>query len=497
MQQRMPITRRKFIVSASILVLNAALGPADSALAKASKYKIIYKLNGGELPEATKLFVKQGRTLPIKKLSTPTRYGYSFVGWCENKELSVQAKCIVGDKCKATRRIYAKWETVNYSITYNLNGGELPKDPPVVYTIEELPLTLLTPTKCENLAFAGWHTDDVPEVSLSAISDLSLGNLNLFANWQPCWSEVSERRTAQIASEKTAKSLTLLHFSDIHGSQADLERIVAFIDAHPNLVDAAICTGDLVTARFKDGMEFWRNVPGANRILTCIGNHDYLTSDEWDWSMHQTMSACAEAYIDPFVESWGENIEHLPNTTYYAKDFRTQQIRLIVLDCTLLEGDMFDQTTWFEQQLANAKESAFAVLVAFHYPSTRLASLRCQFTTRHDPYTGSTFSDYDKLIKSFVDNGGEFVCYLTGHIHQDRVTYDPDTPDQIDIGVSCASSDEAQNRYDNIQRTKGCFSQDLFNLVRIDRTNREITIYRIGADTDDDGHKRETCTINY
>lgn len=85
--------------------------------------------------------------------------GYNFIGWYTSP-LNIGDKIETIDASTLTNYIlYAKWELINYSIEYELNGGEVATPNPTTYNIESENITLNNPTKvvvsvvCE---FLGW-----------------------------------------------------------------------------------------------------------------------------------------------------------------------------------------------------------------------------------------------------------------------------------------------------------------------------------------------------
>ena len=84
-----------------------------------------------------------------------------------------------GDK---TVTLYVNWEPVNYSITYNLDGGTQ-TNPKTTYNIETSTFTLVNPTKT-GYTFAGWTGSNgtTPQTSVS-ITKGSTGNKTYTANW--------------------------------------------------------------------------------------------------------------------------------------------------------------------------------------------------------------------------------------------------------------------------------------------------------------------------
>ena len=89
------------------------------------------------------------------------------------------ANLATGDK---TVTIYVNWVPVNYSITYNLDGGTQ-TNPKTTYNIETATFTLVNPTKT-GYTFAGWTGSNgtTPQTSVS-ITKGSTGNKTYTANW--------------------------------------------------------------------------------------------------------------------------------------------------------------------------------------------------------------------------------------------------------------------------------------------------------------------------
>ena len=79
--------------------------------------------------------------------------------------------------------LFAKWQPVEYTITYNLNGGSLAEGAQNSYTIEDLPLFLKNPVR-DDYSFSGWYkTDDYSSEKLNFITDISDKPIILYAKW--------------------------------------------------------------------------------------------------------------------------------------------------------------------------------------------------------------------------------------------------------------------------------------------------------------------------
>ena len=152
---------------------------------RAITYEIEYELNGGSLAEG--VTNKETYTVETENftLNNPQRAGYTFKGWTgtdlEEKTANVSiAKGSTGD-----RQYEANWEAIEYTITYDLDGGNLleGKTNPETYTVETDGFTLNNPVK-SGYTFLGWTGTDLAEKTVSvSIAQGSIGNRSYKANW--------------------------------------------------------------------------------------------------------------------------------------------------------------------------------------------------------------------------------------------------------------------------------------------------------------------------
>ncbi|MDE6285315.1 MAG: InlB B-repeat-containing protein [Bacilli bacterium] len=140
-------------------------------------YNISYDLNGGENN------VNNPDTYTINNnitLLNASKNGYEFKGWYSDSEFKTQVNEITkGSMGEIT--LYAKYEIVNYDITYDLNDGIDNTNNPATYTVETETITLQEPTK-EGYIFEGWWRDNNEQVT--EITKGTYGNINLSARWK-------------------------------------------------------------------------------------------------------------------------------------------------------------------------------------------------------------------------------------------------------------------------------------------------------------------------
>ena len=148
-------------------------------------YTVAFDANGGT-GEMTPQEFEYSKEQKLNK-NTFTKDHYTFAGW---------ATTIGGDKAYndqasvnnltttdgATITLYAKWTPINYTITYNTNGGSGTMTP-TSYTIETETFDLPTPTK-DGCTFVGWYNNEgLTGDAVSQIAKGSYGNKIFYAKW--------------------------------------------------------------------------------------------------------------------------------------------------------------------------------------------------------------------------------------------------------------------------------------------------------------------------
>ncbi len=293
------------------------------------------------------------------------------------------------------------------------------------------------------------------------------------------------------------KTPVLLHFSDVHNSERALRRILQFCAACSSMITDVIHTGDSVNNRLCEGVSAFY-MPGAERILNIVGNHDMLRPSEgWDWSQRATNKELYEVLFAPFCGHWG--VEMAEDTTYWYKDYVDYRFRLIGIDSTLKDDSA--QLTWLEAVLADALAQNYSVVIATHYAPDNRVVISCGFSS-----TGLNVVAKDRLtvlapalqdvVQQFMDKGGEFICYLSGHTHTDYVWYGKDYPQQLCVSVDCSHIGYA-NYWSDTLRQEGTKSEDLFNLFSFDTERKLVRLVRVGANVNSALQSKRMLAINY
>ena len=291
----------------------------------------------------------------------------------------------------------------------------------------------------------------------------------------------------------------LAHFTDIHGNADAMARVQRVKDKFGDYLDDTICTGDMVTDKLSDGMKFW-NEKSDGSVLTCIGNHDSLGANGWGNPVDQ--ATLYATYIAPYMAKW--SAETVTDKAYYYKDYAEKKIRLVVVDGTIFDPtEQTTQITWLTNTLSGAKTNGYSVIGAVHFPPmpATFQKIECNFSN----VTHGTAGDMSQFawktyyhsileaVQAFINDGGDFVCWLSGHTHHNIISYDSGYPSQLFLTNTCAmpsSMFEECDRGFNENR-------DAINVVCVDTARKYVKVLRYGANWDDCLRHMGSVVINY
>ena len=146
-----------------------------------SDYIITYELNGGtNAPENPASYNVETETITLKD---PVKTGYTFGGWYMAEDFTGNAVTEIVQGSTGDITLYAKWEPVNYTITYELEGGTNAPENPAGYNVETETITLKDPVKT-GYTFGGWYkAEDFTGEAVTEIAQGSTGNIILYAKW--------------------------------------------------------------------------------------------------------------------------------------------------------------------------------------------------------------------------------------------------------------------------------------------------------------------------
>lgn len=144
----------------------------------ANSYTITLNVNGGNALDDNTIDVTfdQNFTLP-----TPEYKGYTFKGWYYNNTVLVEAGKY--DDYDKSIELKAKWEIINYELSYDTDGGTL-SGQKTEYNVATNTFTLPQPTKT-GYRFLGWSGTDVEGIQLTVtVSNGNIGARSYIAHWE-------------------------------------------------------------------------------------------------------------------------------------------------------------------------------------------------------------------------------------------------------------------------------------------------------------------------
>lgn len=106
---------------------------------------------------------------------------YEFIGWFADPEFTQPVTSIDVTK-GGDLLLYAKYELITYTITYNLNEGTNAAANPSTYTVNDVKITLQDPVR-DGYKFLGWYTDNAFTKPITEITKDNIGNFTLYARW--------------------------------------------------------------------------------------------------------------------------------------------------------------------------------------------------------------------------------------------------------------------------------------------------------------------------
>ncbi|MBQ7977540.1 MAG: leucine-rich repeat protein [Clostridia bacterium] len=149
----------------------------DDSTPSVPTYNITYDLDGGTpAPNAQSSFTQSD--LPLW-LTVPTKQGYTFKGWFINADFSGNSLTEIPENAPLEDyKLYAKWEPITYTITFNYNDGTSPSTQSV-YAGDTY--TLITPTR-NGYTFKDWYDYDNYQVVTSGTYNYNK-DISITARW--------------------------------------------------------------------------------------------------------------------------------------------------------------------------------------------------------------------------------------------------------------------------------------------------------------------------
>lgn len=166
--------------------------------------------------------------------------------------------------------------------------------------------------------------------------------------------------------------------------------------------------------------------------------------------------------------------------------------------CPALTGNItkdttYSSTTEYGYVMDYMDFNPIPVIVNAFRNKANLAGSQCAFNTAYQECAGMGYLTLDGDFRNVLSS--EFICYLHGHHHADIVGTINAYPTQHSIGVTAGSYSNSD--WDDLPRIPGTRTEDAFNVISVDRTEKKIYLARIGSNMSNSFVDRRKTTLTY
>lgn len=313
-----------------------------------------------------------------------------------------------------------------------------------------------------------------------------------------------KKTTSEAYADCDAK---LLFITDIHRDIERTKRAISLTNAWgTSFFDAVVNGGDTVELTDTESLTWFydiiQNLNFDISLLNTVGNHDAWSSlgvidsdPKVPYNLMIAPIAEREAIVQPANAAAN-------GYSYYYKDF-SGTVRIVVLDCMYWNTN---QLTWFESVLEDARQRGLHVIAVTHasFPWNDMETVDCLWSKAGflEGYSDSSAAgdptrtniQAAQAVKTFMDNGGIFVCWLTGHQHGDDLHVLPEYGNQYVVTMASFAQ-----RASMLQKSDhpNAYNYDCMTYIAVDTSNKAVKFLRIGADIDMYGVKHEGLSIKY
>ncbi|MGN1062470.1 MAG: InlB B-repeat-containing protein [Candidatus Scatosoma sp.] len=198
-------------------------------------YSVDYHTYGGEnAAENPRTYTVE---TPAFTFAEPTRQGYAFCGWYADDAFGRKIDGIT-EHSVGNISLYAKWEIIEYSLTYETAGGKNASENPSSYTVEGETVALF-PAEREGYEFIGWFANGQEIYEIPAGST---GDIVLTAQWRA--EETGETEQPSVYAVKSGElTADALYFVFGVGDTS--------LSVEDNVIYASGCTGEIYRASDK------------------------------------------------------------------------------------------------------------------------------------------------------------------------------------------------------------------------------------------------------
>lgn len=390
--------------------------------------------------------------------------------------------------------------------------------------------TAITPSDFPSIGFEGVLTETLMSLVLNGGGGGSVKADVITRNFEAEKAVMAVRKKFDTQDTTNETDIFLMaHTSDLHGDSVRLKNFIKYCE-HIG-VPAAAVTGDIVEQYFTDDFSYYTSQVLTTLIpmFNTIGNHEAQNggSDE----------ALEAKFFTPLVV---QNGSVSSGKGYYYRDFADKKTRIIGLNQFQNGGTQRDhrylkddQITWLIATLKSTP-AGYGIIILTHVPEHAWSKEADYgkfwqkdwfFDDLYTNITGSPIADLmDAFIgrtsinKTYTQNGAlstltvnanfstgvnagvEFMAYLNGHLHVDRIGYLNNTQHkQLVLNIICGNAFVSKWRdgLGDLPRKAGTVAEDSFNIYGFDRKLGMVKVARVGSNVNFLMEKRDFMAIPY
>jgi uncharacterized repeat protein (TIGR02543 family) len=138
-----------------------------------NNYTVSFTSNGGSAVSSQSIAYNNTATTS----AAPARTGYTFAGWYS--DIGLSTAFVFSTPITGVTTLYAKWNAVNYTVSFTSNGGSAVSNQSIAYN--NTATTPTAPTRTGH-TFAGWYSDS-GLTSAFAFTTTIAADTTLYAKW--------------------------------------------------------------------------------------------------------------------------------------------------------------------------------------------------------------------------------------------------------------------------------------------------------------------------
>ncbi len=295
------------------------------------------------------------------------------------------------------------------------------------------------------------------------------------------------------ARSNVKNAASFFFFTDIHIHLNGRSAVPLMLEiAKHTDVKTVLCGGDICWAwgskaecisQLEDCFAYMDSLKDAMNLYIARGNHDATVRNTRIDPRGYTMPF---EQLVPYYEKHNSPANGaVKGKLYFYADDPESKTRFVIVDCTEGHGD--EQQGWGVYNLVTEEQLQWLCDDALRMPGEDWSAV----VMGHIPAV-SEIKDYDEAMDpvtrimeafcakacceygDFSDAKGNLIMYLCGHNHVDRQAF---VNNVLHVSTGC----EAYCKDDIYPRDVGSINNTLFDLFLVDKDNRTVQTFRIGA----------------